>query len=377
MRLRREELRYLDPVDAVLRRYNAPALYIRDFDPNRRAQSGLGRLYQQITGISAVAAIADPIGLIIGESGGAAVGASVVADGDMSGSSWSGTNWTEGSGVFTHTPGSTSSGGQSVTLSVGTTYRVTFTVLSRTAGTVTPSTFGGTGQAGSAVSTNATHVQFLTAITGNNAFRFIPTTDFDGAIDNVLLEPISGAGAVQATSNSRGTLRVGNAGGRFVWRGDGSDDNLLTPFLPTAAFTMMAAVEFDAVSDKAIGASVSTNLISLGTDSNGLATAYIGSTVQPISAADVRDIPGVIWVGASGAGFQAGWKPFAGSAETVTGTFAGSIPTTQPLRLGAENDDGTAVGFHAGDAYAYLAAQAQFTAGEYLAVATMFSRSLV
>ena len=55
------------------------------------------------------------------------------------------------------------------------------------------------------------------------------------------------------------------------------------------------------------------------------------------------------------------WKPFDAAAVAVSGSFAGAVPTTQALRIGAENDDGTAVGFLNGDIYSVFVIQAALT----------------
>jgi hypothetical protein len=113
------------------------------------------------------------------------------------------TNWTLGGGAdwsvasnkATHATGNTNDLSQDSTVAnpndpliAGETYVVVFTVVDRTAGTVTAKI--GTG-AGSARSTNATFVEAITAAT-DGTIKFTPTTDFDGAVSNVWVFPAAG-----------------------------------------------------------------------------------------------------------------------------------------------------------------------------------------
>lgn len=380
---------------ALFGKYAAAGLYIPDFNPSRAAPSGLGRLWQLPTAQTAVAVVADPIGTALGEDQGAALGSDVVPAGDGDGSSIA--NWTTNgagatltldSGTFKveNAGAATGAAGLIVTSVVGAVYQISVDVV-QVSGASTcgvfpvggTATFLGGGTSASIGSAGTAKIIYVVAVSTGLNVRFGPNSATAGhfvRLDNLSIRRVLGAHAGMITAGSRGTLRAGNAASRYVWRGDGSDDNLLTTLAPAAAFTMMSGVEFDAVSDKCIGASVGANLISLGTDANGLATAYVGSTVVALSAADVRDIPGVIAISVSGSSYYGFWKPFTGAAEIASGSFSGSIPTTQPLRIGAENDDGTAVAFHAGDNYYDFAIQAQLTPAEMLAVAGYASRPL-
>jgi hypothetical protein len=107
-----------------------------------------------------------------------------------------GSGWAIGSGKATHTPGTNGLITQVVpTLIYGYTYRVTFDVLDRTAGSVFPQLGEGPGSTqGSSVSTNATHTDFMTFVEFSpgvdNNISFNCSTDFDGSIDNVILEAV-------------------------------------------------------------------------------------------------------------------------------------------------------------------------------------------
>jgi len=103
--------------------------------------------------------------------------------------SWTfGTGWAHDAGNLEadHTAGNTAALEQNVTAVAGEGYQVVFTVKNRTAGTVTPQVGG---VSGSAVSTNSTSTQTIRA-TGTGNLKFIPTTDFDGSIDDASVKTI-------------------------------------------------------------------------------------------------------------------------------------------------------------------------------------------
>lgn len=101
---------------------------------------------------------------------------------------WTGTNWAQSAGTALHTAGATDGLVQSLTIVSGVTYRVTFTVSGRTAGDVTPS-IGAV--AGTAVSADSTVTQYIVADTdGTLDLAFTPSTDFDGALDDISCEPL-------------------------------------------------------------------------------------------------------------------------------------------------------------------------------------------
>lgn len=97
---------------------------------------------------------------------------------------WTGTNWaaSDPAGCAEHTAGSTAALTQVITLQAGKSYRLTYDVVSRTAGSITPAV-GGT--SGTTVSTNGTFTELIVA--AGNDITFTPTSAFDGCIDNVIL----------------------------------------------------------------------------------------------------------------------------------------------------------------------------------------------
>lgn len=100
-------------------------------------------------------------------------------------------NWTFGAGWSynagnqraDHTSG-TAVLEQNVTAVVGELYELVFTVSNRTTGSLRPKVGGG---AGASVSSNITSTQRIRAATTGN-LQFIPTTDFNGSVDNVSLK---------------------------------------------------------------------------------------------------------------------------------------------------------------------------------------------
>lgn len=101
---------------------------------------------------------------------------------------WTGTNWAQSAGTALHTVGSTAALTQSLTIVDGLTYRVRFTVSGRTAGDVTP----GIGSVTvSAVSADGVSEQFVVPGAGGTLdLKFIPSSDFDGALDSITVEPL-------------------------------------------------------------------------------------------------------------------------------------------------------------------------------------------
>jgi hypothetical protein len=67
-------------------------------------------------------------------------------------------------------------------------YRVTLTMLNRTAGSVTVSLGGGT--ASTAISTNADNEVIITCGSTNQTLAITPTTDFDGDLDDIICAPL-------------------------------------------------------------------------------------------------------------------------------------------------------------------------------------------
>ena len=98
-----------------------------------------------------------------------------------------GASWAIAAGVATHTDGAADAVTQGVTTETGKWYRLGFTVTDRTAGTLTPQLTGGSVLSGSVITTNAAHRDRLQAVSGNDAFGFLASSTFDGALDDAVL----------------------------------------------------------------------------------------------------------------------------------------------------------------------------------------------
>jgi len=111
----------------------------------------------------------------------------VVNGGFTSDTVWvKGTGWTIAAGVATHAAGNASGLEQSNILTIGKTYRLTFTVSGRTAGSIFCNSYGSS----PARTANGTYVEDFTATIDD--LIFFTSITFDGSIDNVscvLVEP--------------------------------------------------------------------------------------------------------------------------------------------------------------------------------------------
>lgn len=108
-------------------------------------------------------------------------------------SAWkTGQSWTIAGGLATMNGGANSTIQQTDIMSVGSTYRIIYTVSGRTASTVTVSA-GST--VGTARSTNATFEENLVCATDGN-LTFTGTAGFDGSIDNISVQLVSTANAI-------------------------------------------------------------------------------------------------------------------------------------------------------------------------------------
>ena len=144
-------------------------------------------------------AIGDPVTVFAGTTLTYVDGDSTRADlalngGFDDGSDWStDADWAIAAGVATHSDGDADTIYQALTLSDGTEYILRFAVSGRTAGSITPQFFGGSGATGTAVSADGEEVQSITATAGNTSFGFLATTDFDGSIDDVSIYAVTDA----------------------------------------------------------------------------------------------------------------------------------------------------------------------------------------
>lgn len=127
----------------------------------------------------------EPSGAVLGAYNSVlALGRDVVIDGDFAqvGDWTEGANWTIGGGNATHAAGSVELLSQDGIAAVGKTWQLTYTISNRTAGSVTAKL----GASYAARNTNDTFVETITATSAD--LDFTPTSDFDGNIDDVILQ---------------------------------------------------------------------------------------------------------------------------------------------------------------------------------------------
>ena len=129
---------------------------------------------------------------------------------------WTATGWTWSSGAAAHTPGNTNQLSQNIAVTAGMPLILSFTISGRTAGNVTPR-IGTTGFAAkdayqvAPIASNGTFSYYyvVPSTTGTVSFNFLPSSDFNGAIDNVV---------VQSLSVPDDHFRLTSSDGTIYWR---------------------------------------------------------------------------------------------------------------------------------------------------------------
>lgn len=370
-----------DIAASLISHYGTPAFYLGDPNPARLMPSGLSQNYLESTGLTAASASGQTIGLQLDRSLGAAIGAELLTNGGFDADSdWTkGTGWTISGGVASHAAGSSSNLSQSRAFVTGKTYRVSYTISGATAGTAAPILSGGATVSGTGVGTNGLVVQYLTATANHTAFSINGNATFNGAVDNVSVKEVAGNHAYQTTAADEPALILDS--GLWRLRGDGVSDNLLTTLVPAASMTLMVAVEFNAGSDIAFGATeaVGANRCEISVNSSGLLSAGVGGHSEATinGGSDIRDIPGVAALVFNGTTVKLFWKPHNGSISKIYDAAQTGAPTsTIPLRLLARNLNGTAAEFLDGDIYRALAQQSAYTDGEIATIAAQWAREL-
>ena len=132
---------------------------------------------------------------------------------------WSGTNWTVGSGVATHTAGANAftlaAAGLDPDPVAGGIYQIIFTTNTTTAGTITVSIGSIDGIAVGQVTGTDTQTQVVTAA-DTGALTFTPDATWAGTLDNISVTRITPSNATQIVRNSDNTIgleiRAGGAG---------------------------------------------------------------------------------------------------------------------------------------------------------------------
>jgi len=377
--------RHGDPIPGIIAKYGTPALYLGDNNPLVYSRSGLSQSYLDYKGITPAASSGQTIGMRLDESQGAAIGAEVIVNGVFDADA----NWVKGIDTgWSIADGFASAANiadadrltqTSVPFVADKWYKVVYTISGYSSGQLSfriDKSDLSLLYFGAPYGANGTYTEYFLAAAETSRFVFMRrVANFTSNIDNVTARAVAGNHANQPTAADEPTLI--QSGNNWLLRGDGLTKNLLGTLYPAASFFLMGYGEFNAVSDIMAGASVGTGLFRMGTGSDGKARLGIGTTEADISAASIVDVPGTLMIRASGSTYSASWRPgTGGAAETVSGTFAGSIPTTQPIRYLAENDDGTAATPMDGDGFRFIAGQFDPTDAEITAIDTYWRRQL-
>ncbi|WP_226779499.1 host specificity protein J [Oceaniglobus trochenteri] len=113
----------------------------------------------------------------------------LISDGEMAGTGdWdAGTGWTLAGGQATHAAGAAGELGQETALVAGRTYRLSWRILGRTAGDLTPRLIGATTSEGVSRVADGTFAERLIAPASPTELQFVASSDFDGSLDDVVL----------------------------------------------------------------------------------------------------------------------------------------------------------------------------------------------
>jgi hypothetical protein len=123
---------------------------------------------------------------------------------DLTGWTVTSGQWIWSSGTALHVSGTSALASQ-FTATSGTTYLVTYDVVGRTAGYVIPAIASASC---STVATNATGITCYVTAAANAVFGFNPSSDFNGAVDNVSIQVVTGGGMGIGTNTPTAALHI-------------------------------------------------------------------------------------------------------------------------------------------------------------------------
>lgn len=133
----------------------------------------------------------------------------VTADRDMSGANnWSGTDWTVGSGVYTHTAGANAATLAGYAATIGNTYKVVLTIVTTTPGALAVA-YGGvsTGNIDGTVGTLSAFT-FVLIATSTAGLTLTPDSAWAGTIDNVSITQITATTPALNINNASAALGI-------------------------------------------------------------------------------------------------------------------------------------------------------------------------
>ena len=175
--------------------------------------SDFSTMFTDAAGTTPVTAVEQPVGLLLDKSKGLALGSETVINGDCSSSTgWisGGAGWTITGGQLVMTAAASSgivyqqySDGR---LTAGKTYKVTFDIVSVSAGSARIDLWGATTANGVYFSTNGTKTCYIVAPSAPVGMQFTVSGPFTGTIDNISVRELPGNHASQSTAASRPVL---------------------------------------------------------------------------------------------------------------------------------------------------------------------------
>jgi len=250
----------------------------------------------------------------------------------------------------------------SPTYVVGRTYRLSFD-YSLSSGRFRFNPAGGTTSAfvGAGSGTFSTYV--VASSTSGLSIQAIDAGTI-GWVDNISVKEIPGNHASQGTSGARPVIKAGG-----LTRHDGSDDNLLTTLVPSAAMTLAFKGKVTSASKGIISSrTTSTDAVELAINASGNLIGNVGSA----TSAGTSDIRGVTGVGVLV--FDASTsKLYWNGSQIDSGPRSGSVNTTVPFRIGCRNTSGTGSIFADADIYKILAINRALTPAEIVKLTNAWS----
>jgi hypothetical protein len=234
---------------------------------------------------------------------------------------------------------------QTIAVTQGRTYAVTFTVSNFVSGVVFVRLDGTTDVDSVTFAANGTYTVRMVAPAGVTTLVFRTSASFTNvmSIDNVSCKEILGAHGTQTTDANRPLRKTGG----FI-QFDGSNDALLTGRSPSETMTLVYKGRINAAAQYAIGTQVSSVTRSgiLAETTSGFLAGRAGSA----SFASTVDIRGLLGVGAmshDGTTVKLYWN----GVEVYSGAQTGTPTVNLPYMLGAVNNNGTAATWMSGDLY--------------------------
>lgn len=344
----------------------------------------ISTLFQDAAGTTAVAAAADPDGLVLDRSKSLVLGSELVTNGDFSAGTTGYSTSNSGtlsvpSGQLIVTNGAASFGFAYTSIStvVGKTYQVSAGVVGASVSWLFRIGDDVGGASNTKLSTTGTTAgQTITGVfiaTATTTYlRFGPnnsTLATTATIDNISVKELTGNHAALSGANTlRPRYLVSPA--RLVF--DATDDRLLTTLNPTTSGTIAARLYGGTVSRVSLGSMAAADgRAFLALASDGALGAGIGtqSTSTIKGAVDIRSTwtTGIVtWNDTTVTLYQNG-------SSVYSAAQSGSVNTTVPFMLGCLNNNGTAASFWDGGIGAAIVLNRVMTASEVSSLTSYWS----